>query len=76
MARRNQADIYVAKVAFFAEVDGEQVAVAAGERVRAGHPLRDAQGGYFEPIDTPVHYEVEQATAGPGEKRGDHRPAA
>lgn len=71
MARRNQADIYVAKVAFFAEVDGEQIAVAAGERVRSGHPLLDSQREYFEPVDERVKYDVEQATAAPGEKRGE-----
>lgn len=68
---RNQADIYVAKTSFACELDGEPVQVTAGERIRVGHPLLRAQPGHFEPVDSTVHYDVEQATAGPGERRGD-----
>ncbi len=69
MAGKSKADIYVAKHSFAAEVDGESVFVNAGERVRSGHPLLAAQGDFFEPVDQTVHYDVEQTTAAPGEKR-------
>lgn len=45
--------------------------VNAGERVRAGHSLLREQGSFFEPVDTTVQYDVEQATAAPGERRGE-----
>lgn len=68
--RRNQTpDIYVAKVGFSCELDGERYQVTAGERIRFGHPLLRSQPDYFEPVDTTVHYDVEQATAAPGERR-------
>lgn len=41
--------------------------VRAGETVREGHPLLRSNPDKFEPFT--VTYEVEQATAGPGEKR-------
>lgn len=68
--KRSEQEIYVAKVSFSCELDGEQLFVAEGERVRAGHPLLRAQAGFFEPVDTTVRYDVEQATAAPGELRG------
>lgn len=74
MARRkSESDIYVATASFACEIDGDKLFINKGERVRAGHPLLKAQGGFFEPVDTSVHYDipdVEQATAAPGEKRG------
>lgn len=68
--RRKTADIYVATRSFHCEVGGERLFVTAGERVRDGHPLLRAQAENFEPVDTTVKYDVEQATAAPGEKRG------
>lgn len=38
-------------------------------RVRAGHPLLQANPQYFERVGEGVHYEVEQMTAAPGERR-------
>jgi hypothetical protein len=72
--KRSAADIYVAKHSFSCELDGEKLFVTQGERIRAGHPLLRAQGDYFEPVDMTVRYDVEQATAAPGEKRGEPRP--
>jgi hypothetical protein len=69
--KRNATDIYVATQSFAAEVDGDPVFVNKDERVRAGHPLLDTNPDFFEPVDDVVHYDVEQATAAPGEKRGD-----
>lgn len=68
--RKPAPAIYVAKTAFHCEIDGERLFVTAGERVREGHPLLRSQRENFEPVDATVHYDVEQATAAPGEKRG------
>lgn len=69
---RNQGDvIYVATETFACEVDGSPVIVHAGEtRVREGHSLLDTYRQSFKPADSGVHFDVEQATAAPGEKRG------
>lgn len=69
-ARKREPDVYVAKHGFACEIDGEELRINEGERVRAGHPLLRSQATHFEPVDTLVHYDVEQATAAPGEKRG------
>lgn len=62
-------DIYVAKESFATELDGQPVIVQKGvTRVRAGHPLLKGRATLFEPLT--VHYDVEQATAKPGEARG------
>lgn len=76
MARgKPQVDIWVATETFFAE--GETSPIRKGEtRVRDGHPLLKKYADYFEPADSNVHFDVEQATAAPGEKRGDPATAA
>lgn len=60
-----KSDVYVARESF--AYDGGVVAV--GERVRKGHELLDKYPEYFEAADQNVAYDVEQATASPGEKR-------
>ena len=63
------SDIYVAKQSFATEIDGQSVIVHKGTtRVRAGHPLLKGRESLFEPLT--VQYDVEQATAKPGEQRG------
>lgn len=63
--------VYVATATFMCEIDGEQIRVDKGKtRVRAGHVLIDRYGGSFAPVENGVQYEVEQATAAPGERRG------
>ena len=47
------------------------VTIKRGERVREGHPFLRGREMFFDALDVDVHYEVEQATAAPGEKRGD-----
>lgn len=42
-------------------------------RVREGHPMLEGREELFGPID--VHYDVEQATRGPGERRAGRRKA-
>jgi hypothetical protein len=64
-------EILVAKETFTTELDGSPVVVQKGRtRVRAGHPLTEGREELFEPVELEVHYDVEQATAAPGEKRG------
>jgi len=61
--------IMVAKESFFTRWDGEDRQFIAGmTRVRAGHPILVGREHLFEPIG--AHYEVEQATNAPGERRG------
>jgi hypothetical protein len=62
------ADVYVCKESAAFEWDGDMVVVHKDiTRVRAGHPILAAHPELFEEIT--VHFEVEQATAAPGEKR-------
>lgn len=71
-ARKTTGAIYVAIESGFAEVKGQLYQFTKGvTRVRAGHPLLKDHGVFFEPVDEHVTYEVEQATAAPGEKRGE-----
>ena len=68
-----KAEIYVAKESGQAEVDGVPYTFIKNvTRVRAGHPLLKIKGieVLFAPVDERVQYDVEQATAAPGEKRG------
>lgn len=69
MTRSDQ--VYVATESGSCEVKGETyIFVKNITRVRDGHPLLKNVGDYFKPVDDAVHYEVEQATKAPGEKRG------
>jgi hypothetical protein len=67
------ADVYVAiETGSTAPINGVAYTFTAGvTTVRAGHPLLKACPNCFAPEVNRVTYEVEQATASPGEKRGD-----
>lgn len=69
--KRGAAGIWVARESFNTNLkDGTQVTVVAGRtRVREGHELLKGREMMFEPLV--VDYEIEQATAAPGEKRGE-----
>lgn len=70
-----KGDIYVATETFATEVEGVSQVIHAGlTRVREGHSLLKAFPDYFAPVDTSVDYDVEQATAEPGVKRGEQQP--
>lgn len=67
------ADILVPRDTFLVELDGNRIILHKGvTRVRAGHPLTVGREELFEPIG--LDYDVEQATAAPGEKRSTRRP--
>ena len=74
---------YRCKEPFVATIDGDQIGVAYGEIVRAGHSIMKRREDHFEPVtsfgrfdvqaDEPAEPDdppVEKATAAPGEKRG------
>ena len=73
MAPAKKPERYRAKHAFGVMYEGEQITVPAGEIVRAGHPILDGREEHFEPVESFGRYDVdvEQATAAPGEKRGE-----
>jgi hypothetical protein len=67
-------EIYVAIESGVAEIKGQVYPFTKGvTRVRKGHPLLKDHGVFFQPVEEDVHYEVEQATAAPGEKRGEKK---
>jgi hypothetical protein len=73
MPSKSKEQVYVAKDSGHAEVEGVPYTFHKGiTRVRGGHPLTKIKGfeNIFEPVDDAVHYDVEQATKAPGEKRG------
>jgi hypothetical protein len=69
MAKQDQ--VYVANQSGGAEIKGDFYPFVKGvTRVREGHPLLKSVPEYFDPVENAVHYDLEKATAGPGEKRG------
>ena len=67
--RKNLDQILVAKESGVVVLDGQEVVVHKNiTRARAGHAIVKAAPDLWEPIK--VHYDVEQATAAPGERRG------
>jgi hypothetical protein len=66
-------DVFVCKESAAFEYDGNMVVVHKDvTRVRAGHPILAEHPELFEEIT--VHFDVEQATAAPGEKRSLFTP--
>lgn len=69
--RAKTGTIYIATESGACEINGEtQIFVKQRTRVREGHPLLKAVPDYFRPIDEMVDYDVETATAAPGERKG------
>lgn len=63
-----RGEVLVAKESFVARYDGADHHFTAGvTRVRAGHPILKGIEHLFQPVV--AHYEVEQATNAPGERR-------
>lgn len=65
-----QGRVYIARETGSAEVDGQSLVFIKGvTRVREGHPLLKGREAYFELAEDFVHYDIEAATAAPGERR-------
>ena len=69
MPQGSLVDVFMATESFSAALDGEVVYVSRGDLVRAGHPLLRGREELFVPATDRVRFEVEQATARPGELR-------
>ena len=67
--RGASVDLYMATESFVVTLDGQIVSVKRGDLVRAGHPLLKGRASLFAPALDYVRFEVEQATAAPGERR-------
>jgi hypothetical protein len=74
MPRTKKADMYMARESFATTIDDEPIFVRKGELARAGHPILKSHGDLFEPAEDFIRFDVEQATAAPGEKRGGPEP--
>lgn len=64
-----RTDLYRSKTEFAAQVGGVPTVVHKDDLVREGHPLLKGRMHLFEAYEPKVAYDVEQATAAPGEKR-------
>jgi hypothetical protein len=70
MARRTASDYYRANQSFSTTLDGDEVYVKLGELVHKDHPLLKGRKDLFDPAQNFGRFDVEQATAAPGEQRG------
>lgn len=66
MAKAKQDQLYIARETFWFK---DQLVTAGQTRIREGHPLLKSHGGAFEPVAASRGFDVEQATAAPGERR-------
>ncbi|HXJ48439.1 MAG TPA: hypothetical protein VNF91_04650 [Candidatus Acidoferrum sp.] len=69
MAKRAATDYYRANQGFSTMLDGDPVFVQKGELVHKDHPLLKGRRDLFDPAENFGRFDVEQATAAPGEKR-------
>jgi hypothetical protein len=65
-----RTDLFQAKSDFAVELNGVPTVVHKGELVREGHALLKGRMSLFEPYEAKIRFDVEQATAEPGKKRG------
>jgi hypothetical protein len=72
---REKVELYKANQSAATMFDGENVFIHEGDLVRAGHPILKGREWLFEPAEDYVRFDVEQASAAPGEKRGRHADA-
>jgi hypothetical protein len=72
-ATKKAAEVYVATETGSVDIKGQNyVFYRDVTRVAADHPLIKACPDFFAPAEDRLHYGgVEQATAAPGEKRGE-----
>jgi hypothetical protein len=68
---KKKADYYRAKVSFGVEYEGAQITIPAGEIIPGNSKLIKQVGlEHFEEVTSFGQWDVETATAAPGEKRG------
>jgi hypothetical protein len=67
---KEKVDLYQANQSAATIVDGEEIWVKEGDLVRAGHPILEGREWLFDPAEDYVRFDVEQAEAKPGVKRG------
>ena len=63
------SNYFRANQGFATVLDGEPLFVAKGELVHKDHPLLKRRESMFDPAENFGRFDVEQATAAPGEKR-------
>lgn len=69
--------IWRAKHTFFSEdASGTPVRVDEGDLLREGHELVSNNPGAFEAYEPKMRFDVEDASADPGRKRGESRAGA
>jgi len=66
-ADKTGREIYAPREPFIANVDGQEIVFTAQTLVREGHRVLELYPDAFEPVR--IAYDVEQATAAPGERR-------
>ena len=64
------AKVYVANQTIHVQTKTGVVTIYKGQRVREGHEYLKGREEFFTAPDSDVMYDVEAATAAPGEKRG------
>jgi len=67
---RQQIQYYQAVESFVTMLNGEHQQVSKGDLVHPDHPILKGRESLFRPAKDFVRFDVEQATAAPGEKRG------
>ena len=67
---KTKTGYYEANQGFATTFEGEPLFVQKGELVHKSHPLLKGREELFDPADRITRFDVEQATAAPGEKRG------
>jgi hypothetical protein len=73
---KTKSGYYAANQGFATTFEGEPLFVKEGELVHKDHPLLKGREELFEPAEQLTRFdrpEIEQATAAPGEKRGNGR---
>lgn len=69
--RVRAVEYYRVKEPFVCTINGEVVSAARGDLVHPDHPILKGREEFFELARDHVRFNVEQATAAPGERRGD-----
>lgn len=74
MARQKTPEYMMATESFVTTIDGTPQQVSKGDLVHPDHPILRGRESLFAPAKGHVRFDVEQATAAPGEKRGAAEP--